>query len=158
MTFVINEDNMSVEQSYHDILNIWQAGYVSHSFNQFVQTDDNYVYRVDHGDLNPRAISITRCNVGGDITYVKCNFPVPLSNVDGYNETGASIGGFELSSDHCIIAGNAVDYTKENIFRSPGHRSDSYMPPRVPAFQALICWYHNPAHIEAHMPLYFPTY
>ena len=37
--------------------------------------------------------------------------PVNLSNVSGYNETGASVGGFELSSENCIIVGNAVDFT-----------------------------------------------
>ncbi len=115
MTFVINENDMSVEQSYYNVMNLAQAGYVSHSFNQFIQTDGKYVYRVDHGDNYPRAISITRCEVDGDITSVKYIIPISLGNVTGYNETGASIGGFELSSENCIIAGNAVDYKQENI-------------------------------------------
>ena len=96
-------------------MNIAQAGYVSHSFNQFIQTDGKHIYRVDHGDANPRAVSITKCDVNGRITDVSYTLPVSLSNVTGYNATGASIGGFELSSNDCLIAGNAVDYTKSNV-------------------------------------------
>ena len=55
MTYVVNEADMTELQSYYDVLNISQAGYVSHSFNQFVRTDGTYVYRVDHGDGGPRA-------------------------------------------------------------------------------------------------------
>lgn len=115
MTFVINEEDLTVLQSYYDVMNIAQAGYVSHSFNQFIQTDGTYIYRVDHGDANPRAISITKCDVNGQITDVSYTLPVSLSNVTGYNATGASIGGFELSSNECLITGNAVDYAKSNV-------------------------------------------
>lgn len=126
MTFVINEEDLTVAQSYYSVMNISQAGYVSHSFNQFIQTDGEYIYRVDHGDAYPRAISITKCDVSGDITKVSYTLPISLSNVLGYNATGASVGSFELSSDSCIVAGNAVDYetvdispdAKRNIFVS----------------------------------------
>ena len=115
MTFVVNENDFTIEQSYYDIMNIAQAGYVSHSFNQFIRTDGNYVYRVDHGDASPRAISITRCKVDGSITDVRYALPVTLSGVSGYNQTGASVGGFELSSEGCMIAGNAVDFTGTKV-------------------------------------------
>ncbi len=114
MTFVVNESTMEIVDEYYDVMNLAQAGYVSHSFNQFIQTDGKNVYRVDHGDAYPRAISITSCAVNGKITDINYALPVDLSNVTGYNPTGASIGGFELSSSNCIIAGNAVDYTKSN--------------------------------------------
>ena len=39
MTFVIDKESMSLTDSYYDVMNIAQAGYVSHSFNQFIQTD-----------------------------------------------------------------------------------------------------------------------
>ena len=43
--------------------------------------------------------------------------PVDLSGTgNGFgNETGASVGGFELSKNGCLIAFNAVDYTKKNV-------------------------------------------
>ena len=116
MTFVINENDMSVEQSYYDVLNLAQAGYVSHSFNQFIQTDGENIYRVDHGDYAPRGIALIKSQVGGSITKVDYAIPVGLGKVTGghYNSTGASVGGFEISSENCIIAGNAVDFESES--------------------------------------------
>ena len=37
MTFVIKQSTMKVVDQYYDVMNIAQAGYVSHSFNQFVK-------------------------------------------------------------------------------------------------------------------------
>ncbi len=114
LIFVINQSSMAVEDSYYKVMNIAQAGYVSHSFNQFIKTDGQFVYRVDHGDAGPRAISIVRSAIGGKISDVRYTLPISLSKVNGYNPTGASVGGFELSSHGCVIAGNAVDYTVSN--------------------------------------------
>ena len=113
MTYVVDETSMTVVDSYYDVMNIAQAGYVSHSFNQFVQTDGKYLFRVDHGDGYPRGITLVKSKIGGDITNVEYTIPVDLSNVTGYNPTGASVGGFELSENNCIIAGNAVDFNVE---------------------------------------------
>ena len=108
MTFVIDESRMNVIDSYYDVMNIAQAGYVSHSFNQFIAVDGRYVYRVDHGDAYPRAIAITRCSVSGRVDDVTYDLPLMIDGEIGNNSTGVSIGGFEISSDECIIAGNAV--------------------------------------------------
>jgi len=110
MTFVFNESESGLlpEQAYFGILNIAQAGYVSHSFNQFIQTDGTYVYRVDHGDAHPRAVSLTRCSVNGRITSVKYTLPLQIGGQTGDNGTGVSVGGFELSKDACLITGNSV--------------------------------------------------
>ena len=115
MTFVVNEESMSEEQSYYDVMNIAQTGYVSHSFNQFIRTDGKTVYRVDHGDASPRGISITACKADGDITKVGYTIPISLNRVTGvnYNKTGASVGGFELSANNCLIAGNSVDFGRD---------------------------------------------
>lgn len=116
MTFVINESDLSVAQSYYSTMNI-SYGYVSHSFNQFIQSDGANVYRVDHGDAYPRGISITKCGVDKEITDVDYTIPISLSNTGatGANATGASIGGFELSTHNCLIVGNSVDYTKTGV-------------------------------------------
>lgn len=73
------------------------------------------VYRVDHGDANPRGISITACRADGDITKVGYTIPISLNRVTGsnYNKTGASVGGFELSANNCLIAGNSVDFGRD---------------------------------------------
>ncbi len=121
MTFVVNEEDMSLNQSYYGIMNI-SYGYVSHSFNEFIQTDGEYVYRVDHGDAYPRSVSITRCKVGGRITSVSYSHVLPIK----IGATGNNPTGVELSKNNCIIVGNTIDQNnssasysdKRNIFVS----------------------------------------
>ncbi len=105
MTFKINQDTMNVEESLDYVWNIG-GGYVSHSFNQFIQTDGTNIFRVDHGDAYPRGISITKFNKQDSIKDVTYTVPVIFSGAIGANYTGASIGGFELSGNNCIIAYN----------------------------------------------------
>ncbi|MBR1724854.1 MAG: fibronectin type III domain-containing protein, partial [Ruminococcus sp.] len=110
MTFIINESDMSLIQSFYSIKNIYQAGYVSHSFDQFIRTDDEHVYRVDHGDAHLRGISITVADLGEDITKVSYILPFPFgSGTTHYNYTGAKVGGFELSTKNMIVAGASID-------------------------------------------------
>ncbi len=123
MTFVLDEASMEVEDGYYDVMNIAQAGYVSHSFNQFIQTDGTYVYRVDHGDANPRAVSITRCEVGGSVTSVSYTYALTIQGSSGANATGVSVGGFELSGDNCLIAGNSVDQSSSSTYSASGQRN-----------------------------------
>ncbi len=109
MTFVINQSDMTLKDSWYRVMNIAQAGYVSHSFNQFIQTDGDYIYRVDHGDAYPRGISIVKSVAGGSITSVDYTVPIPVTDAGiGNNSTGVSIGGFELSDNNCIIVGDTV--------------------------------------------------
>ena len=43
MTFVFDTEKMKINQSYYGVMNI-DYGYVSHSFNQFIATDGEYIY------------------------------------------------------------------------------------------------------------------
>lgn len=115
MSYVITESNMAVAEANYDVSYIG-TGYVSHSFNQYVKEDGTYLYRVDHGDAYPRAITLTKASLSGNMKSVTYTEPVSLSNTGsvGANDTGASVGGFELSSGNCLIAFNAVDFTKAN--------------------------------------------
>ncbi len=112
MTFVVDTDKMEVTQSFTQIANN-HLGYAAHSFNQFVQTDGAYVYRVDHGDGAPRGTMISRCEASGRIVDVEWTYPMRFGGNWGQNSTGAAIGGFELSSDSCLIAGNSVPQGKD---------------------------------------------
>ena len=107
MTFVIDVGNMELVQELSMVANN-SSGYVSHSFNQFVQSDGQYVYRADHGDGYPRGVMISRCEADGHIADVECAYPIEFDGSWGQNYTGASIGGFELSSDACLVAGNSI--------------------------------------------------
>ncbi len=108
MTFVVDEGSMTVEDSFYDVMNI-SYGYVSHSFNQLIRTDGTWLYRVDHGDAYPRGITLTRCRLNDSITDVAgYTVPFEITGNVGDNYTGVSVGGFELGSHTCLIAGNSV--------------------------------------------------
>ncbi len=122
MTFVIDESTMSVSRSYYSTMNN-SVGYVSHSFNQFIQTDGTYVYRVDHGDAYPRGIYLSRCTAGGSITSVTYGTIYSICGTTGANATGVSIGGFELSTSNCLVAGNSVDMTDSSSYSASAQRN-----------------------------------
>lgn len=122
MTFVIDTETMTENQSYYGIMNI-TYGYISHSFNQFIRTDGKYVFRADHGDAHLRGISITKCDVSGSITNVEYTNAFPIQGNYGDNYTGVSAGGFELSDENCLIAGNSVDQSSEEAFSSSYQRN-----------------------------------
>ena len=113
ITFSIDTSDMSIIKCNSRILNT-SIGYVSHSFNQFIQLDGKNVVTVDHGDASPRSIVLIKHSVdasqglfgsGCSVTDV-LDFP----GIIGDNDTGASIGGFEISSSSYLIAGNTVEH------------------------------------------------
>ena len=117
MTFVVNKSKMKVVDSYYGVMNIAQAGYVSHSFNQFIKLDGKQMYRVDHGDAYPRGVTITAFNLSDKVTNVRYTIPVTYDGTNGYNYTGVSVGGFEISKQSCIIA------YSEDIEEDTSHRN-----------------------------------
>ena len=122
MTFMVNENDMSLRDSSADVENI-TTGYVSHSFNQFIAADDKYIFRVDHGDISPRGVSLVRSKLLS-ISGIRYTIPLMFDKGSISNYTGASVGGLALSDETCIIAGNCFDvgardpdvYSKRNIF------------------------------------------
>lgn len=48
---------MSIADSFTSVMNT-DLGYVSHSFNQFIQIDNGTLLGSDHGDAYPRAITV----------------------------------------------------------------------------------------------------
>ena len=97
------------------------SGYISHSFNQFVQVDGKDLLAVDHGDAYPRSIVLMRNSGAAGNTAtpskVKTVDVLELYGSIGANATGASVGGFEISGNAYLIAGNsAVQNEKINAF------------------------------------------
>lgn len=101
MTFTINEADMTCTEENCNVSNI-STGYSSHSFNQFIETDGEYIYRVDHGDAYPRGIAVTRCPLGST-TNVDFTVPLEFGGSIGNNSTNAGIGGMALAGDNCVI-------------------------------------------------------
>ena len=119
-TFKVQESDMTLISSCYGVYNL-SGGYVSHSFQQRVAVDDDYLYRADLGDAYPRAISLTATSHKyeiDDASMYHCLVDIPGETGD--NETGFTLGGVGLSSDCVVVAGCGV--TEEggprNIFTS----------------------------------------
>ena len=96
-------------------------GPVSHSFNQFIKIDGFSVYSVDHGDGYPRCIFLQRNPLSltyGTIDTTTDRVPVLMfPGGIGENNTGASVGGLELTNNSILIAGNSVIQDDKNLER-----------------------------------------
>ena len=112
VTFSVDTSNMSVVDSFTGVWNT-DNGYVSHSFNQFIQIDNGVLVGSDHGDGYPRAISAYKYP-----TDISNGFFAPkkleeickqydfMTYPGSDNYTGASQGGFEYSDSFYLVAGN----------------------------------------------------
>lgn len=84
MLFTIDESTMKITDSMYDVSNLMN-GYVSHSLNQFIKTDGDYIYRVDHSEsnnfsfgdqyLSVNGITLTRYNKNDKSTSVTVTVP-----------------------------------------------------------------------------------
>lgn len=111
LTIQLNMNTMQIASS--------GAGYTSHSFNQFVKTEDNHMVTIDHGDAYPRGIILRKYNgdlssglIGSASTIYKYDFKGATGNIT----TNATVGGFEISDSSYLIAGNSIDQSSENKF------------------------------------------
>lgn len=121
MTFAIDTASMTEIDSYYGVMNIGY-GYISHSFNQFIKSSGEYVYRADHGDAYERGITITKFKEGDSVTNVEYTNAFPIQGTIGANDTGVSLGGFELSDYGCLTAGNSVDQSSAENYSSSAKR------------------------------------
>ncbi len=126
MSIKVNTTSMQIEDSFYRIWNI-RNGYVSHCFNQFIQTAGGQTYAVDHGDAHPRSIVLGRYS-GEDVSsqYEAVELlRIQKETYMHYNDTGVAVGGFEISDTHCLVAGCSVvqdenweDHIVRNIWLS----------------------------------------
>ena len=111
MTLAVRQSDMTLTDSYHIVMNS-SVGYVSHSFNQFVLTDqDGNIVTLDHGDAYPRSIVLMRYNSakagGGKFSgSVSDSTLVTFPGATGDNCTGASVGGFAETANGFVTAFN----------------------------------------------------
>lgn len=95
-------------------------GYMSHSFNQFLDKRNGKIYACDHGDAFNRAITMMRFEekIEGNAfsgNRVTVGNAFKFYGETGNNYTGATLGGFAVSDTHCISAGNSVKQTKAGV-------------------------------------------
>ncbi len=113
ISVVINEETMENTYSNYQESNL-STGYVSHSFDQYVRADNDYLYRLDLGDAAPRAIIFTKAPINK--IYSCENIGIPIPGDEGDNKTGVTLGGFELSDDNMVFIGNSVDLYNEQTY------------------------------------------
>ena len=114
VTFSVDTSNMSLTDAFTGVMNT-NYGYVSHSFNQFIQVDNGTLVGSDHGDAYPRKLVVlkypTDISKGEFVPSYgnKCAeytmFDIP--GLIGENYTGVSQGGFEFSDTSYLVAGNS---------------------------------------------------
>ena len=110
VTIQIDTSAMKVVDSFSDVMNT-SYGYVSHSFNQFIQMENGKIVAVDHGDAYPRSavlIKYPSAVTSTGFTKAGCQAVdvVSFTGEIGANYTGASIGGFEISDTAYLVAGS----------------------------------------------------
>lgn len=92
-------------------------GYVSHSFNQRICTDGDYLYRVDLGDAYPRGIAYTKTSVDKAINRpTSYGTAHPIAGTVENNYTGYNLGGVELSSKNTVITGSGLKNDVGNVW------------------------------------------
>lgn len=123
MTLNIRIADMTITDSFYNVGNI-NYGYVSHSFNQFIAVDGKDLVAVDHGDAHPRSVVLFRYKTpagqdrftkmvakplgNGQYIAVCADYVnvLPIGGMSGSNDTGVSLGGFEISDSAYLIVGN----------------------------------------------------
>lgn len=110
-----HQANLGIEMNIEDMQIIYSranveyigTGYVTHSFNQFIQVENGWTYTVNHGDAYPRSIALIKREK--QAIWVREYVDIlKIVGKEGDNNTGTSIGGFELSKNNCLIAGNSI--------------------------------------------------
>ena len=126
LTFSIDTSNMTLADQYGSALGT-KYGYVTHSFNQFIQVDNGKLVGLDQGDSHPRALVMLKypsdLNGGKFAPKSQENGCEEVHFMDfpegGGNYTGASVGGFEYSDSAYLTAGNYDSsgmYSSRNVF------------------------------------------
>lgn len=112
-TSSINVSTMEIIQSFFGS----GGGYVSHSFHQYITSDENKILQIDHGDAYPRSIALTiygddaskgQYRQGGKNTTINL---FKISGNVGNNYTGVCVGGIDITQDSYIVASNSIDQT-----------------------------------------------
>ena len=118
VTIQFDTQTMTVTDRFTGVMNV-DVGYVSHSFNQFITTENGHVVALDHGDAYPRAVVL--CKYRDDASSGSFGRRCDAVNVleiagsIGANDTGVSIGAFASSDTAYLVAGSTVDMQAASV-------------------------------------------
>ncbi|MBO5995326.1 MAG: hypothetical protein J6Q41_07425 [Firmicutes bacterium] len=119
VTILYDKANNVIKDKQVEIAN-YKTGYVSHSFNQFVQINDGKIVALDHGDAGetralvmleyPNAVStgtLPNLSTANKTPVTKTNV-LSFAGSSGNNDTGCSVGAFEMNDYNYFAAYNTV--------------------------------------------------
>lgn len=145
ITIVLNKEKMQVEDyprglTDYEKEDIYNYGYVSHSFHQIARMDGDDLTSVDHGDAYPRSIVLNNMGKGEkgktitDIRYSENEYLgkyvsgityrdqgvgagkaydlLKIPGGTGENVTGATLGDLQVSDHAYLVCGTSVDQDK----------------------------------------------
>ena len=120
MTFRIRESDLAKLGQATAIQNYDHSamGYVSHSFNQYIVAAGGKIYGADHGDANPRQITVKDITpTADDYAWRSDGQILPImtfKGTEGDNYTGATFDGLESAGNgkSLIAAGTIADQDK----------------------------------------------
>lgn len=90
------------------------TGYVSHSFNQFVEEEGGKIIALDQGDAHPRAITLyeydSDARTGKFTGRGKQHNLFEIPGEIGLNYTGVTLGGFAVTDSTYLVVGTKIDF------------------------------------------------
>ena len=126
------EDTMYTE---YEVFNI-STGYVSHSFDQYITSDDGKIVTLDQGDAYPRAAVLVCYDLEAEFSGSSKYYRDAINNVEtiqyagkvGDNQTNAKIGGLAVSDTSYITAGLSTNQTSntsvQNVYITVTDKDD----------------------------------
>ena len=103
----VNMADCTIEDSEYVISNN-KKGYVSHSFNQYLDEENGVLYACDQGDAYPRSMVVLKYTDSSMLHSAVAANVFDFSGEAGANYTGAELGGFAVSSGTAIVAGCSI--------------------------------------------------
>lgn len=104
-----HQSNIGFEVDLTTMQNKVLDSYCSHSFNQFIRSDGNKLYLVDHGDAYPRSIVYSEVSIATGKSLGEAELFKFMGNT-GENYTGATINGLEMGTNGQLIVGSSVPH------------------------------------------------
>lgn len=95
--------------------NVKNPAYTSHSFNQFVLTDEDAIYFLNHGDAYPREVVLTKSPLNDEYSKSKVKIhAIGGSYKNDKNATGLCLGGMIMAKDKILVTGSSVNQESSN--------------------------------------------
>ncbi|OON98657.1 MAG: hypothetical protein ATN35_04175 [Epulopiscium sp. Nele67-Bin004] len=116
MQLTLEIDTKTMKYEFRTAYTYMQPNHASHSFNQLAQYDGNKVILLDHGDGYPRGIALTDYKTNSFQDTQNVIYSVP--GASGANQTGLTVGGFEVGKTNYVTAISVIDYDTVSGFTS----------------------------------------